>query len=294
MSSRASRHFEKAVVLPTPEPLPAQLEPVGQWLDKFTFVNLVSDPECTQFSTRFSSVSHAVVSADALGHVQDRTGASQLAQSIPELAGQVDHPKLDAALLELLARIAKLSIIPVSANARDDDGLGQHVRSAVGFATRADRAHSLNLAEAAELLERDRFLQAAPVLLELALALAQALSLPEGGGALPTATTGARAELVVAFGPFTDRHAPFWSANPDRSAASKCIGVCCLLQCMEQSADHSSTRSSRTMRAPPRAIDQPPPSDPPPHSGKVAAAAVQAPSETQPGDWSSTEQAAGR
>lgn len=63
--------------------------------------------------------------ADIAGHVQDRTGASQLLDSVPQLTAQLDRDELEPALLQLLARLAELSSVPYSANVRDEDGLGQ-------------------------------------------------------------------------------------------------------------------------------------------------------------------------
>lgn len=75
--------------------------------------------------------------------------------------------------------------------------------------------------DAPQLLEKERFLQATPTLHRLALLLAQALPTSDSEMPPSAAAVASRAQLVLAFAPFTDQHAPFWSSISAKTTSGK-------------------------------------------------------------------------
>lgn len=110
-------------------------------------------------------------------------------------------------------------------------------------------------ADAPQPLERERFLQAVPSLLQLALALARLLPPIEPSGPAPVAKARRRSELVLAFGKLTDADAPFHTASTATLAEGKhlVLFLCSQLQitgltlvpCVLQSCAISSSRPIR-------------------------------------------------
>ena len=135
-SSRLDDLPEAAGLLLKPEPIPAPLRPLADWIDRFSFVNPVSLvlilalDECLGWDclliTRLS--------------LQNLGSASQLGASLSSLATRLDPAQVEPALIQLLTRLSALLGIPFSANAPDDDDLGQSYARPLSqpkFATRS-------------------------------------------------------------------------------------------------------------------------------------------------------------